>query len=98
MACQVSDNDVVLPLLRLRYLLLSLCARPALPTLHVLPALLLFLLLSFFHSHLLLFAKAVLACVYSCSRQLEIRVWRKKQVVVHTFSDLFKPVYTSATM
>ena len=39
MACQVSDDDVVLPPLGLPCLLLSLCACPALPTLHALPAL-----------------------------------------------------------
>ena len=73
---------------------LTFCCLFALVPLYLLfmtyPLFLLFLLLLFFRPHLLLCAKAVLDCVYSCSRHLEIRVW-KTQIVLHTCPDLFAP-------
>ena len=77
-ACQVSDDNVVFPPLGLSYLLRLFALVPLYLLFMPFPLFLLFPLLQFFHLHLLLCAKAVLACVYSCSRQLEIRAWKKK--------------------
>ena len=86
----------MLPPLGLPYLLLSLRARRALPTLHALPT-----LPSFPATPVLLSSLTALCKSCTCLRVFvpkTIRNQTMEKIVLHTCSDLFKPVHTSVTM